>query len=68
LLVSRCVGDRCDMADSDKNHGRSRKSGAKNQKWSSTGQVHSGQTIERLDDAVCDLHRTHRDDECEFIG
>jgi hypothetical protein len=34
LLVSWCVSDRCGMADSDKNHGRSRRPSAENRGWS----------------------------------
>jgi hypothetical protein len=31
LLVSWCVGDRCDMVDSNEDHGRSRRPGADDQ-------------------------------------
>jgi hypothetical protein len=34
LLVSWCVGGRCDMMCSDKDHGRSRKPGAEDRVWS----------------------------------
>jgi hypothetical protein len=34
LLVLWCAGGRCDMACSDENHGRSRKSGAEDRGWS----------------------------------
>jgi hypothetical protein len=34
LLVSWCVGGRCDMADSDKDCGKSRKPGVEDQEWS----------------------------------
>jgi hypothetical protein len=33
-----------------------------------TGQVLSGQTIERLGGAVCDLHHARRDEERGFLG
>jgi hypothetical protein len=33
-----------------------------------TGRVLSGRTIERLDDAVCGLHRVLGDEEHEFLG
>jgi hypothetical protein len=56
LLVSWCAGDRCDMAGNDENHGRSRRPGAEDRGWASTGQVLGGQTIERSGDAVCGLH------------
>jgi hypothetical protein len=36
LLVSWCVGDRCDMADIDENLRRSRRSGAEDRRRSST--------------------------------
>jgi hypothetical protein len=32
------------------------------------GRVLSGQTIERLDDVVCGLHRAYGDQEREFFG
>jgi hypothetical protein len=34
LLVSWCAGGRCGMADSDEDHGRSRRPGAEDQGWS----------------------------------
>jgi hypothetical protein len=46
LLVSWCVGDRCDMAGSDMDHGRSRRPRADDQGWSSIGRVLGGRTIE----------------------
>jgi hypothetical protein len=58
LLVSWCIGDRCDMAGSDEEHKRSRKPGAEDQGWPSTGRVLSGRMINRSGDAVCDLHHT----------
>jgi hypothetical protein len=39
LLVSCCVGDRCDMLGNDEDLGRSRRPGAEDWGWSSTGQV-----------------------------
>jgi hypothetical protein len=45
------------MVDSDEDHGKSRRPGAEDQGWSSTGPILDGQTIERSGDAVCDLHR-----------
>jgi hypothetical protein len=53
LLVSWCVGDRYDMAGSDKDLSRSRRPGAEDRRWSSTGQVLGGQTIRRSGDTVC---------------
>jgi hypothetical protein len=68
LLVSWCVGDRCDMASSDEDLGRSRRPGVENQGWSRTGRVLSGRTIGRSDDAVCGLHHAHEDEERRFLG
>jgi hypothetical protein len=34
LLVSWCVGGRCDMAGSDEDHGRSRRPGGEDRGWS----------------------------------
>jgi hypothetical protein len=42
LFVSWCVGDRCDMAGSDEDRGRSRGPGAEDQEWSSTYRVFDG--------------------------
>jgi hypothetical protein len=46
------------MVDGEEDLGRSRRPGAENQGWSSTGQVLGGRTIESSGDVVCDLHRT----------
>jgi hypothetical protein len=67
LLVSWCIGDRCDMADSDEDLGRSRRSVAKDQGWSSTGWVLGGWMIERSGDAMCGLHHA-QGEEHEFLG
>jgi hypothetical protein len=42
LLVSWCVGDRCDMMGSDEDHGRSRRPIAEDRGWSSTGRILGG--------------------------
>jgi hypothetical protein len=68
LLVLWSVGDRCDMADSDKDCGRSRKPGAHDQGWSSIGRVLGGWTIGRSGDAVCSLRCAQGDEECGFPG
>jgi hypothetical protein len=68
LLVSWCVGDRCDMTASDEDLGRSRRPGAEDRGWSSTGQVLGGRTIRRSGDAVCGLHHAHVDEEHEFLS
>jgi hypothetical protein len=39
LLVSWCAGDTCGMTGSDKDRGRSRRPGAKDRGWPSTGQI-----------------------------
>jgi hypothetical protein len=59
LLISWCVGDRCDMAGGDKDLGRSRRSGAEDQGWSSTGQILGGWTIGRSG-AVGTVHKETR--------
>jgi hypothetical protein len=68
LLVLWCACDRCDIAGSDEDHGRSRRPGVEDRGWSSTGEVLYGRTIERSGDAVCSLHRAQRDDERGFLG
>jgi hypothetical protein len=60
LLVSWCVGDRCDMAGSDEDRGRSRRSYAEDRGWSSTGRVLGGRTIERSGDVVWSAPYTRR--------
>jgi hypothetical protein len=57
LLVSWCVGDRCDMVGSDEDHSRSRRPNAEDQRWPSIGRVLDGRMIERSGDVVCSLHR-----------
>jgi hypothetical protein len=47
---------------------KSRRPDTEDQKWSSTGQILGGQTIERLGDVLCGLHCAHRDEECGFLG
>jgi hypothetical protein len=56
------------MVGSDKDHGRNRRPGVEDQGWSSTGQILSGQMIERTGVTVCGLHRTQGDEEREFLG
>jgi hypothetical protein len=53
------------MMGSDKNRGRSRRSGADDRGWSSTGRVIGGQTIGRSGDVVC--CRAQGDEEHEFL-
>jgi hypothetical protein len=68
LLVSCCVGDRCDIAGNDEDLGRSRRSGAEDQGWSSTCRILGGRTIGRSGDVVCGLYRAHGDKERGFLG
>jgi hypothetical protein len=56
------------MADSNKDRGRSRRPGAEDRGWSSTGRVLGGQTIERSGDTVCGLHHAQGDEERGFLG
>jgi hypothetical protein len=68
LLVSWCAGDRCSMAGNDKDCDRSRRLGAEEKGWSSTGRVLGGRTIERSGDAMCGPHHAQDDEECRFLG
>jgi hypothetical protein len=68
LLVSWCVGDRCNMAVRDEDRGRSRTHGVEDQIRSSIGRVLGGQTVERSSDTVCGLHRAQGDDERGFLN
>jgi hypothetical protein len=61
LLVSCCVGVRCDMVDSNKDLGRSSRPGTEDQGWSSTDRILDGRTIGRSGDAMCGLHRAQED-------
>jgi hypothetical protein len=63
LLVSWCVGGKCDMASDDEDRGRSWRLGAEDRGWSGTSRVLSGRTIRRSGDAVCDPHHTRGGDE-----
>jgi hypothetical protein len=56
------------MADNDEDSGRSRRPGAEDQEWSSTGRVLGNRMIESLGDAMCSLHRARRDEERGFLG
>jgi hypothetical protein len=68
LLVSWCIGDRCDMVNSDDDVDRSRRPGADDRGWSSTCRVLDGRTIERSGNTVCGLHHAQGDDEHVFLG
>jgi hypothetical protein len=56
------------MAGSDEDRGRSRRLGAEEQGWSSTGRIIDGRTIKRLGDAVYGLYHAQRDEERGFLG
>jgi hypothetical protein len=56
------------MPGRDEDWDRSRRLGAEDREWSSTGQVFGGRTIERLGDAVGGLHRAQRDEERGFLS
>jgi hypothetical protein len=68
VLVSWCIGDRCDMVGSNEDWCRSRRLGAVDQGWSSTCRVLVGRTIEKSGDILCGLHRAQRDEERGFLG
>jgi hypothetical protein len=68
LLISWFEGDKCDMVGSNEDLGRSRRPGAEDRRWSSTGQVLDGRTIGRSGDTMCDLHHAHGDEERGFVG
>jgi hypothetical protein len=52
---------------SDKDRGKSRRLGAEDQGWSSTGRVLSGRMIKRSGDAVCGLQRAQGEKERGFL-
>jgi hypothetical protein len=68
LLVSWCADGRCDMAGSDKDCGRNRRSGVEDRGWLSTGRVLGGRAIGRSGDAVCGLHCACGDEKHGFLG
>jgi hypothetical protein len=55
------------MMGNDEDRGRSRRLGAEDRGWSSTGRVLGGQTIERSGDTVCGLHHAQGDEEHMFL-
>jgi hypothetical protein len=68
LFIPLCVGDKCDMAANDKDHGRSRRPGVEDQGWSSTYQVLGAWTIEMSDNAVCGMHHAQGDEYRRLFG
>jgi hypothetical protein len=68
LLTLWCAGDRYDMADSDKDRDRRRRSGTEHRRWSNISRILSDRTIGSSGDAVCGLHRVQGDEEHKFLG
>jgi hypothetical protein len=56
------------MVGNDEDQGRSRRLDVEDWRWSSTGQVLGGRTIERLSDTVCGLHHAQGDEKCGFLS
>jgi hypothetical protein len=56
------------MADSDEDRGMCKRLGAQDRRWSNTGRVLSGQTIERSGDDMCGLHRAQGDNGRGFLS
>jgi hypothetical protein len=56
------------MAGSDEDRGRSRRLGADDRGWSSTGRILGDQRIKKSSDTMCNLHRAQGDDERRFLG
>jgi hypothetical protein len=68
LLVSWCVGVRCDKVGSDEDRGRSRRPSAEDLGRSSISQILGSWMIERSGDAVCGLHHAQEDEKRGFLG
>jgi hypothetical protein len=66
LLVSWCAGDRCGLACSDEDRGRS--SRLQRNVDDHTDRVLGGQAIERSSGTVCGLHHTRGDEERVLLG
>jgi hypothetical protein len=56
------------MAGSDEDRDRSRRLGAEDRGWSSTGRILHDWTIERSGDVVYGLHRAQGAEEHEYLG
>jgi hypothetical protein len=56
------------MTSSDEDRSRSRRLGAEDRRWSSTGRVLGGRMIVRSNDAMCGLHGAQGDEEHGFLG
>jgi hypothetical protein len=68
LLVSWCTCGKCGMAGSDEDRGKSKRPGAEDREWSSTGRVFGGRMIRRSSDVVCGLYHARGDKERRFLG
>jgi hypothetical protein len=68
LLIPLCVGDKYDMAVSDKDHGRNRRLGVEDQGWPNTYRVLGARTIEMSDNAVCGMHHAQGDEYRRLFG
>jgi hypothetical protein len=55
------------MAGSNENRGKSRRPGAEDRGWSSTGRVLAGQVIGRSREVVCGLYDAQGDEERGFL-
>jgi hypothetical protein len=56
------------MVDSDEDRGRSRRLGAQDWGWLSTGRILDGRMIDMSSNTVCDLHYAQGDKELGFSG
>jgi hypothetical protein len=56
------------MVGSDEDRSKSRRLGAEDRGWSSTGRALGGRTIKRLGDIVCGLYCVQGDEERVFLG
>jgi hypothetical protein len=68
LLVSWCVGNKCDMVSSDEDLGRSRRPDVEDRGWSNIGRVLGGRTVGRLGDSMFGLYCAQGDEERMFLG
>jgi hypothetical protein len=56
------------MTGSDEDRDRSKRLGAEDRGWSSTGWLLGGRTIERSGDTMCGLYHAQGDEEHGFLG
>jgi hypothetical protein len=55
------------MVGNNEDQGRSRRLGAEDQGWSSTGRILDGYTIKKLGDTVCGLHHAQGARSADFL-